>query len=60
VTNLNSGNYRLVATADAGGRFVESDETNNTTWVDLKLTLNHKGKGSGGNKASVIAYGPTP
>ncbi len=60
VTNLNSGNYRLVATADAAGQFVESDETNNTTWVDLKLTLNHKGKGSGGNKASVIAYGPTP
>ena len=60
VTNLNSGNYRLVATADAGGQFTESDETNNTTWVDLKLTLNHKGKGSGGNKVSVIGYGPLP
>ena len=60
VTDLNSGNYRLVATADAGNQFAESDETNNTTWVDLKLTLNHKGKGNGGNKVSVIAYGPTP
>jgi hypothetical protein len=60
VTNLNSGNYRLIATADAGSLFAESDETNNTTWVDLKLTLNHKGKGNGGNKVSVIGYGPTP
>jgi hypothetical protein len=60
VTDLNSGNYRLIATADAGNQFAESDEANNTTWVDLKLTLSHKGKGNGGNKASVIAYGPTP
>ena len=60
VTDLNSGNYRLVATADAGGQFTESDENNNTTWVDLKLTLNHKGKGNGGNKVSVIGYGPIP
>ena len=48
------------ATADAGNLFAESDETNNTTWVDLKLTLNHKGKGNGGNRVSVIGYGPTP
>jgi len=60
VTALNSGNYRLVATADAGNLFTESDETNNTTWVDLKLTLNHKGKGNGGNRVSVIGYGPIP
>ena len=31
VTHLNSGNYRLVATADAAGRFAETDESNNTT-----------------------------
>jgi hypothetical protein len=60
VTDLNSGNYRLIATADAGNQFAESNETNNTTWVDLKLTLNHKGKGNGGNKVSVIGFGPTP
>jgi len=48
------------ATADSTGLVTESDETNNTTWVDLKLTLNHKGKGSGGNKVSVIGYGPLP
>ena len=60
VTDLNSGNYRLLATADAGNRFAESDETNNTTWVDLKLTLNHKGKGSGGNKVNVSATDRPP
>ena len=58
VTNLTSGNYRLVATADAEHQFAESDETNNTTWVDLKLTLNGKGKGS--TKVTVVGYGPTP
>ena len=58
VTGLTSGNYRLIATADFANQFAESDETNNTTWVDLKLTLNRKGKGS--NKVSVMGYGPTP
>ena len=58
VTNLTSGNYRLVATADAANQFSELDESNNTTWVDLKLTLNRKGKGS--NKVSIIGYGPLP
>jgi lysyl oxidase len=58
VTNLTSGNYRLVATADAANRFGEVDEANNTTWVDLKLTLGSKGKG--GNKVRVIGYGPLP
>lgn len=58
VSNLTSGNYRLIATADAGNLFIESDDTDNTTWVDLKLTLNHKGKG--GSKVTVVGYGPTP
>ena len=58
VTNLTSGNYRLYATADLAGQFTEADETNNATWVDLKLSLNTKGKG--GSKVRVIGYGPTP
>jgi hypothetical protein len=58
VTNLTSGNYRLIATADQGGLFTESNESNNTTWVDLKLQISDKGKGS--SKVRVIAYGPTP
>jgi len=58
VTSLTSGNYRLVATADAANQFTEFNDSNNTTWADLKLTLNRKGKGS--SKATVIAYGPVP
>ena len=58
VTDLTSGNYRLYATADLAEQFTEASETNNTTWVDLKLSLSTKGKG--GSKVRVIGYGPTP
>jgi hypothetical protein len=58
VTNLTSGNYRLYATADLSGLFTEANESNNQTWVDLKLQISDKGKGS--SKARVIGYGPTP
>jgi hypothetical protein len=37
VNGLADGVYRLWATADPGGWFRESDETNNLTWVDLRL-----------------------
>jgi hypothetical protein len=59
VTDLTSGNYRLWATADLAGQFAETDETNNTTWVDIKLSLSTKGKGNS-SKVRVIGYGPTP
>jgi hypothetical protein len=39
VTGLADGVYRLWATADPGGWFRESNEKNNLTWVDLRLTL---------------------
>jgi hypothetical protein len=39
VSGLDDGVYRLWATADPGRWFRESDETNNLTWVDLRLTL---------------------
>ena len=58
VTDLTSGNYRLYATADLAEQFTEASETNNATWVDLKLSLSTKGKG--GSKVRVIGYGPTP
>ena len=58
VTDLTSGNYRLYATADLAEQFTEASESNNTTWVDLKLSLSTKGKG--GSKLRVIGYGPTP
>jgi len=58
VTHLTSGNYRLHATADLAGQFNEANETNNETWIDLKLQISDKGKGA--SKARVIGYGPTP
>ena len=39
VTGLDDGVYRLWATADPGGWFRETNERNNLTWVDLRLTL---------------------
>jgi hypothetical protein len=38
VTGLQDGDYRLVARADPGGWFRETDEADNTTWTDLRLT----------------------
>jgi hypothetical protein len=53
VTGLTAGRYRLVATADPDGLFVEGSESNNVTWVDVQLN------GSGPKSAEVVAYGPT-
>jgi hypothetical protein len=39
VNGLPDGVYRLWATADPGGWFRETNERNNLTWVDLRLTL---------------------
>lgn len=60
ITGLPPGRYRLTATADAVGAgavgadadgwFVEADENNNSTWVDLQI--NKKGK------VKAVAYGP--
>jgi hypothetical protein len=49
ITNLESGRYRLQATADAGEWFEESDETNNFTWVDIQISS---------SSVSVKSYGP--
>jgi len=53
VTNLSSGRYRLQATADAANWFVESNNTNNVTWVDVQL------KAGPNTKVSVLQYGPS-
>jgi hypothetical protein len=50
ITGLTSGQYRLATTADAPNWFVESNNSNNPTWVDLQL----RGDGS----IRVIRYGP--
>jgi hypothetical protein len=49
ITGLNSGRYRLKATADPSNWFIEVNESNNFTWVDIQL------KGSG---LRIIGYGP--
>jgi Lysyl oxidase len=38
ITGLKDGTYRLVARADPDNWFRESDESNNETWVDVRLT----------------------
>lgn len=49
ITNLTSGRYELRATADEPNWFLESDDSNNFTWVEIQIS---------GNSMSVIAYGP--
>jgi hypothetical protein len=51
ITALTPGRYRLYVTADASNWFVESNDSNNTTWADIEL----RGKGTG---IKVLAYGP--
>jgi len=50
ITGLGAGRYRLQVTADAHNYFLESNDSNNTTWVDLQL------KGNGPPR--VVGYGP--
>lgn len=54
ITGLANGKYRLVATADPDGRFIESNPGNNTTWVDLALTTRKNG-----TSVKVLGYGPS-
>jgi hypothetical protein len=50
VTGLAAGRYRLIGTADPSGWFVESDNANNVSWVDIQLE---------GNKVRIVARGPS-
>jgi hypothetical protein len=52
ITGLNAGNYRLVGTADPNGWFTESDNTNNVSWIDIKLTATD-------GKVRIVARGPS-
>ena len=49
ITNLKSGRYRLRATADKRNWFSETNNSNNFTWVDIRIR---------GSKVRVIRYGP--
>ena len=50
ITDLTSGRYKLRAIADASDWFSESNNTNNFTWVNIKIS---------GTSVSVIRYGPS-
>ena len=52
ITGLAAGRYRLWATADPENWFIEADDTNNFTWVDLQI----RGKGS---SVRVLGFGPS-
>jgi hypothetical protein len=53
VTGLPDGVYRLWATADPGGWFRETNERNNSTWVDLDLRTT-----AGSPRARIVRLGP--
>ncbi len=50
ITGLKSGRYRLKATADADNWFLESENSNNFSWVDIQLKS---------NSVRIVAYGPS-
>ena len=52
ITGKAAGRYRLWATADPENWFIEADDTNNFTWVDLQI------RGKGGS-VRVLGYGPS-
>jgi lysyl oxidase len=50
ITGLTSGRYRLTGTADPSDWFLESNNANNFSWIDIQLK---------GSKARIVAYGPS-
>jgi hypothetical protein len=50
ITDLTPGRYKLIETVDAQNYYLESDETNNTTFTILQL--------NGDNTVKVIQQGP--
>jgi len=53
VTGLADGVYRLWADADPSDWFRETNETNNRTWIDVRLTLSTRPP-----RATVVRVGP--
>jgi Lysyl oxidase len=50
INSVSPGHYRLVVTADAQDWFVETNEANNSTWVDLQLRKQ--------GQPRILGYGP--
>lgn len=53
ITGLKAGRYRLQVTADENGWFQEANESNNVTWVDIRLHSKN------GTRFTIVAYGPS-
>ena len=51
ITGASPGRFRLTATADPANWFLESDDANNFTWVDLQIKSN--------GPPRVLGYGPS-
>lgn len=49
ITGLGRGRYRLEGTVDADNWFQEGEETNNSTWVDIRIRH---------GRVKVLGYGP--
>lgn len=53
ITAVDNGKYRLRATADQGELFTEASESNNVTWVDIRLS-----RRGGQTSVKILDYGP--
>lgn len=51
ISSLPDGSYRLLGTADLSNQFFESNETNNSTWVNLSVS---------GTTVTVLKRAPNP
>ena len=51
ISSLPDGSYRLLAAADTSNQFFESNETNNSTWVNLSIS---------GTTVTVLKRAPNP
>jgi hypothetical protein len=51
ITSLPDGSYRLWATGDKSNQFLESNDTNNKTWSDLRIS---------GSTVTIIKRAPNP
>lgn len=54
ITGVKPGKYRLLATTDPSGWMAESNEDNNTTWVDMEFSEGDEGV----LNVTVTDYGP--
>jgi hypothetical protein len=54
ITDVPDGIYYLMSTSDPDNKFLEKDETNNTAWVNFRLSQ----QGSGNRKIEILGNSP--